>query len=304
MEFLERAASHWDEMATRSDASLILRWWESAALRHLVDENWVRATGCENAGAFIRRVTGRTTLGLGLSIGCGTAEDEILLLEQGVLERLILCDISNEQLDRAEAFAKERGIDPNRLLRVNHIDLGAPYQEQLDLIYWRQSLHHMFDTRSTLTWCANNLTREGAIFCNDACPPNYMQWDKKVLDWVELYRSSLPTSYLRSPFTHGEYLPCRPTPPGIDYWKSIDPTECADSANIIPAIRDLAPGAHIAFLGGCIYGLALEDIISNFSSDSESDKALLANAMILDQYMANSGMNFYFASVIKRSDFL
>lgn len=301
MELLERAASHWDDMATRPAVAVVLRWWESAELRRLVDENWQRVTGCENTGALIRHVTGKTKFGVGLSIGCGTAEDEIRLLEQGVLDRLILCDISNEQLDFAEAFARERGIDPNRLIRTNHIDLSVPYGEALDLIYWRQSLHHMFDTRSTLAWCRDNVTSDGAIFCNDACPPNYMQWERKVLDWVELYRFSLPRPLLRSPFDPDAYLPCRPAPPGIDYWTQLDPTECVDSANIIPAISDLAPGAHIFYLGGCIYGLALEDIINNFRSDA--DKALLENAMLLDRFMAQAGMNFYFTSVIKRSDF-
>ncbi len=198
-------------------------------------------------------------------------------------------------------YLVSQGIDPNRLIRTNHIDLSVPYGEALDLIYWRQSLHHMFDTRSTLAWCRDNVTSDGAIFCNDACPPNYMQWERKVLDWVELYRFSLPRPLLRSPFDPDAYLPCRPAPPGIDYWTQLDPTECVDSANIIPAISDLAPGAHIFYLGGCIYGLALEDIINNFRSDA--DKALLENAMLLDRFMAQAGMNFYFTSVIKRSDF-
>lgn len=300
MDLIKRAAMHWDRMAARPNDRQVLRWWESRILRQLVDENWWRATGARSAGEYIRRKTGRNSLGLGLSIGCGTAEDEILLLKEGVLERIILCDISDEQLDRAMSFAEKQEINLNRIIRTNHIDLTKDYHEALDLIYWRHSLHHMLDTRSTIEWCRANLTKNGAIYCNDACPPNYMQWDEKVLDWVELYRASLPLPYLISPFDRKKLMPTKLTPPGIEHWKAIDPTECADSANIIPAIQDLAPCADIAFLGGCIYGLALEDIICNFHDE---DEKLLIDAMLLDRFMASAGMNFYFACVINRRDF-
>ncbi len=289
-------------MASQTDTGLMLRWWDSPALHRLVDENWWRATGCNNTAEYFRRAVGRDTLGLGLSIGCGTAEDEILLLEQGVFERLILCDISNEQLDRAEAFARERGIAPERIIRKNFVDLEQPYETKIDLIYWRHSLHHMFDTRLTLEWCRDNLSLDGAIYCNDACPPNRMQWGQQVLDWVELYRASLPHKYLRSPFSPDEYLPCRPHVHSIEHWQAIDPTECADSESIIPAIRDLAPCARIDFLGGCIYALALDDILNNFRE--KGDEQLLADAMLLDRYMSSAGMNFFFTCVIKKSDFI
>lgn len=299
---IEQAASHWDQMATSQNQGLLLRWWESPMLHRLVDENWWTATGCANAGEYIRRETGRHTLGTGISIGCGTAEDEIILLEQGVLERLIIADISNEQLNKAEVFARSRGINPDRLIRMNHVDLDRPFSEKLDLIYWRQSLHHMFDTDATIRWCRDSLTDDGAIYCNDACPPNFMQWDDAVLDWVEMYRASLPIEYRRSPFEEGQYLPCRPILPSVEFWKSVDPTECADSAAIIPAFRRHAPGAKITFLGGCIYALALDDILNNFRK--ESDMALLRNAMMLDRFMSNAGMNYFFTCVINRRDFL
>lgn len=299
---MEKAANHWDRIVNAEDQGLILHYWESPMLRDLVDANWRIATRCANSADYIRKVTGRRSFGTGLSIGCGSAEDEISLLEQGVLERLVVSDISNEQLDRAEAFAESRGIDRNRLIRRNFIDLTKPLPEKVDLFYWRHSLHHMLDTEKTIIWCRDNLAENGAIYCNDACPPNFMQWDDRVLDWVEMYRSTLPRSYLRDPHNQSGYLPLRPEVASVEHWHSIDPTECADSAAIIPAIKKHAPGAKIAFLGGCIYALALEDIINNFRD--ESDLALLENAMLLDRFMSNAGMNHFFACVLNKRDFI
>ena len=299
---MEKAASHWDQTVTAEDSGLILHYWESPLLRELVDANWREATGCANSGEQIRRASGRQSFGTGISIGCGSAEDEISLLEQGVLDRLIVCDISNEQLDRAEAVAASREIDPARLIRRTFVDQNEPLPEKVDLFYWRQSLHHMLDTEQTLLWCRDNLTDEGAIYCNDACPPDYMQWDDKILDYVELFRSSLPRRYMRDPLHPSKILPDRPEFPNVDHWMAIDPTECANSSAIIPAIRKHAPNVDIPFLGGCIYGLALDDIINNFRS--EADLPLLKKAMLFDKLMSAAGMNQFFACVINKRDFI
>jgi SAM-dependent methyltransferase len=299
---MEKAASHWDQTVTAEDRGLILHYWQSPLLRELVDANWREATGAANSAEQIRSGSGRQSFGLGISIGCGSAEDEISLLEHGVLDRLIVCDISTEQLDRAEAVASARGIDPDRLIRRTFVDQNEPLPEKVDLFYWRQSLHHMLDTERTLLWCRDNLTDDGAIYCNDACPPDYMQWDSQVLDFVELFRSSLPREYMRDPLDPAELLPNRPKLPNVDHWMAIDPTECANSSAIIPAIRKNAPKVEIAFLGGCIYGLALDDIINNFRS--EDDLPLLKNAMLFDRLMSMAGMNQFFACVINKRDFI
>ncbi len=185
------------------------------------------------------------------------------------------------------------------MIRRNFVDFNKPLPEKIDLFYWRHSLHHMLDTEQAILWCGDNLSDGGAIYCN---PPNYMQWDDEVLDWAELYRASLPREYVKSPFCEGEFLPDRPHVPDVDYWISIVPSECADSAAIIPAIKRHAPSAEIAFLGGCIYALALNDIVNNFRS--QDDLPLLKSAMLIDKLMSRLGMNYFFTCVINKRDFV
>ncbi|HEV2596330.1 MAG TPA: class I SAM-dependent methyltransferase [Sphingomicrobium sp.] len=299
---MEKAASYWDEKVTSPAKDLILRWWENPMLHELVDINWHQSTGCATAGEYIQKATGKASLDIGISIGCGAAKDEIALLEQGVVKRFILCDISNEQIKIAKDFALSRGVEADRISHMNFVDIDVPLQQKVDLFYWRHSLHHMLDTERTLLWCKDNLKEEGAIFCNDACPPNYMQWDDEVLNWIDMYRSALPRAYLRSPFKEGEYHPTRPDIPDVNYWKQSDPTECVDSASIIPAIKKHAPSTQISFLGGCIYALGLNDILNNFRN--EEDLPLLKNAMLVDKLMSRLGMNHFFACVIRKQDFV
>ena len=303
LESIKVATTFWNESATAEKTQLMLRWWEHPYLHDLIDKVWHERTGCHHSGEYIEKITGRRHFSTAISIGCGSAEDEIHLLQTGLVGRFILYDISEEQLARAKQEAESRGVDTSRLiLRAEFLDLGQKFPEEIDLVYWRHSLHHMLDVDQAIIWCKENLSANGAVYCNDACPPSYMQWGDNVLDWCELFRRSLPVGCLKSPFQEGAYLPERPTPPSVEFWKSVDPTECVDSGNIIPSILRRAPDADIRYLGGIIYAIALDDIINNFRR--EEDNALLRNAMLLDHFLSESGMNYFFTSVIKKSDFI
>ena len=78
---------------------------------------------------------------------------------------------------------------------------------------------------------------------------------------------------------------------------SLDPTECADSQNIIPAIQSHAPHTVIFYLGGLIYGYSINDILNNF--DENSDLSLFEFSMLTDELPSRFGYNCYFTSITK-----
>ncbi len=73
-------------------------------------------------------------------------------------------------------------------------------------------------------------------------------------------------------------------------------TESADSAAILPALRNLARREDIWLLGGVIYHLALSDVLANFRP--EEDDALLASLLLLDKSLSQQGLNHYAAALV------
>jgi len=290
---LARAAETWNRIVT-DPAPKRSRFWHSPNLTALVDQRWRRETGYNTPVQFICGESGRNHFAVMLSIGCGAAANELKLLQEGIVDRIILCDISDAQLQLARNSAKNFGLDEARIEFRNFLDFSNPSREKIDLIYWQQSLHHMFDTEAAIAWCLDALQGQGAMYYHDACPPNRIQWPSDAIDWVERFRSALPRRYLASD-SPTWWHPARREPESVEYWLEVDPTECADSANIIPAIRKLAPQTRLHFLGGLIYGYAMHDILSNF--DEDLDRPLFEFAMLVDELLSKLGYNYFFTGV-------
>jgi hypothetical protein len=69
--------------------------------------------------------------------------------------------------------------------------------------------------------------------------------------------------------------------------KAVDPTECADSGRIPPALQLIFPGAEIIPTGGIVYHIALEDVLANL--DKELDRGLLNMMMLIDDKFTAHG---------------
>lgn len=290
---LKKAAATWDLLADKP-AERRSRFWHSPTLLGLLHKRFRERTGCATASEFICRYSNRNHFGTALAIGCGRAGEELLLLRDQLVDRLILSDISEGQLALARADALRLGLDLSRIEFRGYIDMSNPLGEKVDLVYWRDSLHHMIDTEKAVAWSCDVLQGDGVMYCHDACPPNWMQWSSETLDWVERFRASLPARCLATD-NPTWFHPVRPLPKSVEWWKDIDPTECADSENIIPSLKRFAPDSNILFRGGMIYGYAMDDIIDTF--DEVSDRHLFEMAIVIDDLMSSLGHNYYFTSL-------
>lgn len=85
--------------------------------------------------------------------------------------------------------------------------------------------------------------------------------------------------------------------PTIERMMKIDPSEAADSENILPAINEYFKNPKITMLGGVVYMLALDRIIENIPENSD----LLEKLILEDAAAMQKGMSLY-AFVLARKD--
>ena len=127
---------------------------------------------------------------------------------------------------------------------------------------------------------------------------NRHQWTKRELDVAEGIRMMLPERYRRNPLDPARELALRPFPLSVEELMRRDPTEAADSENIVPAIRECFPDADIVLTGGVIYHLALNDVIANFTEDD--DLPLLNSLLAIDEALAREGLTQYATAIASR----
>jgi SAM-dependent methyltransferase len=284
------AASYWSSSAVpRGSGS---NWWEHEAIVRYVNR---RICGYPLAGimagdvALLKYLLGNTIAERGVSVGCGAAAKEMILLRRGIVGHFDLYEISEARIKQATSAAAKWGLEGRITWHNYPADFDSPGSRGYDLVYWNNALHHMLDTRQALEWSRSVLKPEGLLYLNDFVGPDRMQWPDEMLRAATRVREALPPHLLELP--RGKRVPTTVTRVDPRDIIANDPTECADSSAIVPAIHELFPGATVRPTGGVVYHLALHGILERITP-SEGEK-LFDLLLLIDQLHSKAGMTHY-----------
>ena len=229
-----------------------------------------------------------------ISIGCGVGAKEIILLSQNIVQRFDLFEISETRLDQAKKLARRYNV-------LDRIDFHCAdafdedIDEVFDLVHWNSFLHHMFDVQRAVSWSRRSLRDGGCFAMDDFVGPSRFQWTDFELEMAHKVRAMLPERLLISPDNLLDQIDRRVQRPDIEKFMEVDPSEAADSSNILKSVKEIFPRSVIIPTGGIIYHLALNDILANL--DDEFDSVLLQSLLLLDETLAKMGHTQYAVAI-------
>ena len=293
----EASGAYWDKRSSQKEAET-RRWFNSEIiLRHCNQKICGNPLPVRGMGLLVRlkELTKEAPLKKGVSIGCGAARTEIELLAQGVVSSFVLYEASKVRIDQAHEYATKRGLVDR--IEFNHVqDFSLPEVKGVDFVFWKAALHHMLDTEAAVEWSLNTLSDGGMFVIDEYVGPNRFQWTETSLEASDRIRAALPERYF-----YNAQMPQRPhsrLTPRVNRESLIkrDPTEAADSENIIPAIKKCFPDAEIITTGGAAYHLALRGIMNNFTPE---DDPVVNLVLLVDDLLERAG-EYHFATVIAR----
>lgn len=282
----KRAAAYWSAgpaVLTRT------RWWESHTVVSKINQLIGGAASAGTEGGdidLLTRLAAGKPYARGVSVGCGTAHHELKLLGAGVVEHFTLFEIAPNRIEQIHAKAAQAGL-ASRIEVVSEDAFAHVGRPEYDLVYWKDALHHMPSAFEAVGWSHAVLRPGGLFYMNDFVGPTRMQWTDRQLDLAARVRAALPMDYLRNPRAPEAQVPLRRARPTIEGMLASDPSECADSASILPSLRARFPDAHVIPTSGIVYMLALNDILAN--TDETNDAALLSVLMEMDAMFAEAG---------------
>ena len=288
-ERLNTAAARWS-VRQEADRS---RWWSHGAIiRHI--NKMVCGEPIEGPHqGFNRLIEKRMPAGGfrdGVSVGCGSGGKEMKLLQRNLVQRFHLFEIGEFRRDQIKAKAHEHGVADRISIHIGNAMDEAPRSE-FDLVYWNNSLHHMFDAEKAVRWSDVALKAGGCFAMDDFVGPTRFQWSDAEIEIASRVRGLLPDRFLVNPKSREHMLNRRVGRPSIEKMMEADPTEAADSGSIQQAVLDHFPDAAMVRTGGIIYHLALNDVLANFHDDD--DMPLLDALLLLDETLAESGRSHY-----------
>jgi SAM-dependent methyltransferase len=263
-------------------------WWKDpVTVRHINRLVCGEPLDGVNTG-FHRRIVSffaprKKTAVKAISIGAGSGEKEMWLLETGAVETFDCYELGPGLVRTGEISSKKRGLsDRCRMILADPLSTEVP--NDYDLVYWNNSLHHFFDTHEALEWSHNHLKPGGLLAFDEYVGPNRFQFSDSTLQAVSEAMAILPDKYLQHMQQPGVLAGRKIANWDAEEVAKADPSEAPDSINILPAFKDIFQDHEVIITGGVIYFLALNHVFANFKT--EEDILFLQSLLLIDKFIS------------------
>lgn len=238
-----------------------------------------------------------TTFEHGVSVGFGNGYKEFELLKEGLVKNFTLFELSNARIESAREKARILGFE-NRVEFLNGDCFSYEFGEKVDFVHWNNSLHHMFDVDKAIAWSHQILETDGVFYMDDYVGPTRFQWSDEALELGTRIKKILPDKYLKNPYKPDELLSRTVLRPDAKILEKSDPSEAADSVQILKSVIKYFPNADITLTGGSIYHGTLSDILHNIDESDLKDKTILDLLLIIDELATKTGIESHYATAL------
>ncbi|MBU2447428.1 MAG: class I SAM-dependent methyltransferase [Bacteroidetes bacterium] len=209
----------------------------------------------------------------GLSIGCGTGQNELKWVKSINFERLVAHDLSSERIAFAKGQAEKEGESHVlHFLVSDFFDLEV-IDNEYDVIIAEGALHHLKPINEVLFRIKRMLKKDGYLIVNDYIGPSRFQWTDRQLEIVNGLLAIIPQRYRKR--IHSGTIKSQHYKPGRLSMIVNDPSEAAESSQILPLLKEYFNIVELKEYGGTVLHILMHEIAHNFIlADKESEQIL------------------------------
>lgn len=228
-----------------------------------------------------------------LSLGSGVCSHEIKLAKHDNFKKITCVDFSEHRLSEAKKAAKKDNLN-NIAFVCSNVENYNFTRNQFDVVLFNSSLHHFKNVESLLMKKINYCLRDsGLLVINEYVGPNRLQFSnfqlKKINEAIEVipkkFRKRFKSSWYKNNFSGS----------GVIRMLIADPSECVDSASIMPSIHEHFETIIEKPYGGNLLMNVLKDISHHFTNLDNEKKEILEKLFELeDNYLYNNSSDFNF----------
>ena len=260
--------------------------WDMPALRRHWNLLVSGDAGIDHVNYIVRRyLSGRRAL-RAFSPGCGSGGNEMRWAETGLFERIDARDLSAPRIASAVAAAEKKNLAG--IVRFAVDDWSSmDGAEAYDLVITEGALHHFYPMRAALEKILVLLKPGGLLVVNDFVGPSRFQWPKRQLQAANAMLALIPAAYRRR-WPDGK-LKKRITAPGRLRMLLADPSEAAESASILPLLKEMFVALDVKNQGGALIPLVFHEIAHHYIGDDQKAEHILRLCLALEDLLTQGG---------------
>lgn len=223
---------------------------------------------------------------LAFSPGCGCGGNEIRWAETGLFRRIDACDLSAPRIAVARQAAANKGMGDILNFQAGDMQSAAaagPY----DLVITEGALHHLYPMRSSLETIRGLLAPGGMLVINEFVGPSRFQWTRRQLQAANEQLDEIPEAYRRR-WGDGK-IKKRVDAPGRLRMLLADPSEAAESALILPLLKEIFLPLEIRNKGGTLACLVFHGIAHHYLQEDETALGILRTCLAKEDLLMHEG---------------
>ena len=205
--------------------------------------------------------------GAALSIGCGSGSNELLWAQTGLFGTVQAFDLSPSRIEVANRAYQEGSFPTNVNFSVASFAQIPEFGSGFRAVLAENALHHSRDLQNTIESLCRCLRPGGLLILRDFVGPSRFQWTDEQLSLTKTLLAEIPKE-LRTRWKSNSPKERHFTPGTLSMMLS-DPSEAAQSSNILPLLKRKFDQVELKPLGGTLLQLVFDDIAHHFIGDSE-----------------------------------
>jgi 2-polyprenyl-3-methyl-5-hydroxy-6-metoxy-1,4-benzoquinol methylase len=224
-----------------------------------------------------------------LSLGCGFGGFERSALTVGIANKFHANDLSSGAIEKAQQAARDAGLSDRISYSVANLDELVLSPQSYDAIFAVSSAHHVFQLENLFRQCRIALKPGSLLFLDEYVGPSRFQTSPFVNDIINRILTILPARYRKNLFTNDGSAIDRYTPPMIEQFLRLDPSEAIRSAEIINTLKMYFDIIEFRPYGGGILHMLFSGIMGNFDENNDSDVAILEIIATFEEVLEKAG---------------
>ena len=204
-----------------------------------------------------------------LSVGCGAGRKEARWAQTGAFSIIDAYDLSPSSIASASGHAAELGISDRLNFSVADVRTLEIPASAYDVIFADNALHHFSPLAPVIARLRNALRPGGVLVLRDFVGPARFQWTDRQVAVAEGLLAFLPEAY-RVRWGTGK-VKRHVYRPGRLAMRMADPSEAAESDQILPLLKEQMRLVVRNDLGGTVLHLLLHDIAHHFQDPSKDE---------------------------------
>lgn len=215
-----------------------------------------------------------------LSVGCGDGRHEVTWARQGVFSRIDGIDIAPDRISAATESARTAGVGHICNFQVEELSARENAAAgSYDVIIFESALHHLTPMGEVVRSVRNLLKPDGLVLLYDYVGPCRWQWLPGQLKLVNALIDLLPADYKSLP---GGHMLAQRFRPSLLRMYLMDPSEAAESEQILPQLRAHFSEIEFRNAGGALLHHFLPKIQHNFDPQNDMDRSWLATLFAIE----------------------